>query len=51
MSHKPIIHDGQSGNIFIAKNEGERIREEAILKDETLWMPQAMMAQLFDVQP
>ncbi len=51
MSHKPIIHDGKSGNIVIYQNEGERIRVEAILKDETLWMPQAMMAELFDVQP
>ena len=48
MNHNPVIHDEASGSVVIYQNEGERVRVEAILKDETLWLTQKLMAELFD---
>lgn len=49
--NKPVIHEGASGTVVIYQNDAEKIRVQALLHDETLWMPQAMMAELFDVKP
>lgn len=51
MMNKPVIHEGASGTVVIYQNDAEKIRVQALLHDETLWMPQAMMAELFDVKP
>jgi len=49
MVNKPVVHEGASGTVVIYQNESGKIRVQALLHDETLWMPQAMMAELFDV--
>lgn len=51
MANKPVIHEGASGTVVIYQDDAEKIRVQAVLHDETLWMPQAMMAELFDVKP
>lgn len=51
MANKPVLHDGSTGTVVIYQDDAEKIRVQALLYDETLWMPQAMMAQLFDVKP
>lgn len=50
MSNKPVIHEGSAGCIVIYQDDAQKIRVQAILKDETLWMSQAVMAELFDVK-
>lgn len=51
MANKPVIHEGAGGTVVIYQDDAEKIRVQAVLHDETLWMPQAMMAELFDVKP
>lgn len=51
MATKPVIHEGSTGTIVIYQDDAEKIRVQAILHDETLWLTQAMMAELFDVKP
>ena len=51
MSSKSVIHEGSTGTIVIYQNDAEKIRVQTVLHDETLWMQQAMMAELFGVKP
>ena len=50
MSKVPTISNGQSGTIVLYRDDAEKIRVSALLKDKTLWMTQAQIATLFDVK-
>ena len=48
MANKPVIHDGSTGTVVIYQDDSEKIRVQALLYDETLWLTQKLMAELFD---
>lgn len=51
VSNNSMIQDGSIGNIVIYQDDDNGIRVEALLQNETLWLTQSMIAQLFDVKP
>ena len=48
MANKPVIYEGSTGTIVIYQDDSEKIRVQAVLHDETLWLTQKLMAELFD---
>lgn len=48
MQYKTVVHDGSTGTIVINKDEAGAMRFNAQLQDQTLWMTQKQMAELFD---
>ena len=48
MANKPVIHEGSTGTIVIYQDDAEKIRVQALLYDETLWLTQKMLTELFD---
>ena len=48
MANKPVIYEGSTGTIVIYQDDTEKIRVQAVLHDETLWLTQKLMAELFD---
>lgn len=48
MANKPVIHEGASGTVVIYQDDAEKIRVQALLYDETLWLTQKLLAELFD---
>ena len=45
---KPDPNDGSTGIIVIYQDDTEKIHVQALLHDETLWLTQKLMAELFD---
>lgn len=48
MANKPIIPEGSSGTVVIYQDNADKIHVQAILHDETLWLTQKLIAELFD---
>ena len=49
MNKVPTILDEQTGTIVLYRDDADKVRVSALLKNETLWMTQAQIAALFDV--
>jgi hypothetical protein len=49
-SDKKLIQADTAGEIVIYENEGSKVHVEAYFHDETLWLTQIKMAELFGVQ-
>ena len=49
MNKVPTILDEQTGTIVLYRDDADKVRVSALLKDETLWMTQAQIAALFDI--
>lgn len=47
MSNKPVINEGSIGHIVIYQDDAQKVRVRALLHNETLWLPQKLMAELF----
>lgn len=48
MANKPVLHDGSTGTVVIYQDDAEKIRVQALLYGETLWLTQKLLAELFD---
>ena len=48
MLNKPVIREGSSGTIVIYQDDADKIHVQAILQEETLWLSQKQIAELFD---
>lgn len=48
MSNKPVIHEGNIGHIVIYQDDAQKVRVQALLHEETLWLTQKLLAELFD---
>lgn len=48
MANKPILNDGSTGTVVIYQDDAEKIRVQAMLYGETLWLTQKLLAELFD---
>ncbi len=46
--NKPVIYEGSTGTIVIYQDDAEKIRAQALLYEETLWLTQKMLTELFD---
>lgn len=49
MTKVPTILNEQMGTIVLYRDDADKVRVSALLKDETLWMTQAQIAALLDV--
>lgn len=48
MTKQGVVTEGAIGNIVIYRDEDEKVHVQAILSEETLWLTQKLMADLFD---
>lgn len=48
MPKVPVIQDTQLGNIVIYHDENDKVQIQALFQDETLWLTQKLMAELFE---
>lgn len=47
MPKVPVIQDTQLGNIVIYRDENDKVQIHALFQDETLWLTQKLIAELF----
>ena len=47
MPKVPVVQDNQLGNVAIYRDENDKVQIHALFQDETLWLTQKLIAELF----
>lgn len=47
MPKVPVVQDNQLGNVVIYRDENDKVQIHALFQDETLWLTQKLIAELF----